>query len=407
MSHSSEPIEKIAPFPLPRAMRKFIERESSSGIVMILAALLALIMANSFLYEYYQNFINTSISFGMDNNTVTEPLKLWIKDILMVFFFLFVGLELKREFKEGFLSSRDQLLLPMLAAIGGMAVPAIIYLLLNQSHPENYGGWAVSSATDIAFALAVLLLAGKKAPPAIKVFLLAIAIFDDLGAILIIAFFYSNELNMVALAFSALGVVVLYIFNRLSVAQIMPYLLVGVYLWFTLFHAGIHTTVAGVLVGLAIPVRCKQAGHHLSPVSTCIHFLHPWVGFFILPLFAFTAAGVHLRTFDISTLIQPLTLSIALALFVGKQIGVMLFSVITVRFLGGALPALANWRHVYGVSCLAGIGFTMSLFIGYLAFDESQMDLVKIGVLFGSFLSALWGAVIFMFFCNDKSSAPE
>lgn len=388
-------VQNAAPFPFPRPIRQFIARESSAGVVMIIAAIIALIMANSALYVDYKSLINTPITFGMEQTHVTEPFKVWVKDILMVFFFLLVGLELKREFSEGFLSSRDQVLLPMVAAFGGMVLPAAVYLLFNHAHPENFYGWAVSSATDIAFALAVLLLAGKHAPPSIKVFLLAIAIFDDLGAILIIAFFYSGALNVTALGFTFAGIVVLYLFNRLAVSQIMPYLLVGVYLWFTLYHAGIHTTVAGVLVGLAMPMRCPVREQNHSPVNTCIHFLHPWVGFVILPIFAFTGAGVHLKTLSLDMILAPLPLSIAMALFVGKQLGIFSSTYLTVKYLGAKLPSGASWRHIYGVSIIAGVGFTMSLFIGYLAFDDAKIAGVKLGVLLGSLISAIWGALVF------------
>lgn len=383
-----------APFPLPRPVRQFIERESSAGVLMIITACAALIMANSAFYLDYKAFINTPISFGLDQSSVTEPLKVWVKDVFMVFFFLLVGLELKREFSEGFLADREQVVLPLIAAAGGMAIPAAVYLAFNLQTPENFYGWAVSSATDIAFALAVLLLAGRHAPPSVKIFLLAIAIFDDLGAILIIAFFYSNELNLLALAFSAAGVGALYLFNRLSVTQMAPYLFVGVYLWFMLYHAGIHTTVAGVLVGLAMPMKCPVRDNH-SPVNSCMHFLHPWVNFLVLPLFAFVGAGVHFKGLSFNMLLAPLPLSIALALFLGKQVGIFSSTYLAVKMFNAKLPAGASWRHIYGVSCVAGVGFTMSLFIGYLAFDEAQLAEVKLGVLMGSLLSAILAAVVF------------
>lgn len=381
-------------FPFPKLVRRFIEQESSAGIVMIFTTVLALILANGMFYGDYKAFINTSISFGLGDLSAVEPLKVWVKDLLMVLFFLLVGLELKREFKEGFLSSSDQVLLPAVAALAGMVVPALIYVAFHINQPELMSGWAVSSATDIAFALAVLLLAGRHAPPSVKIFLLAIAIFDDLGAILIIAFFYTGAINFVALGFVAAGIIALIALNRRAVPLVMPYIIVAIYLWFALYHSGIHTTLAGVLAGLAMPMRAG-ANKEASPVNQCIHFLHPWVGFIILPLFAFVSAGVHLRTLSFDMVLQPLPLSIALALFLGKQIGIFLATYATVRLGAARLPEGANWRHIYGVSVLAGIGFTMSLFIGYLAFDSAQMDAVKLGVLTGSLLSSLFGAVVF------------
>ncbi len=384
---------KAPMLPLPPFIRRFIERESASGIVMIVAALLALIAANTGLYPHYKALIGTPVTFGYGDAIATEPLKVWVKDILMVLFFLLVGLELKREMAEGFLSRKDQIILPLIAAVGGMALPALIFLSVNASFPEYRAGWAIPSATDIAFALCVLMLAGRGIPASVKIFLLAIAIFDDLGAILIIAFFYSGTLNIMALGLAAAGIGCLFLFNRLRVSAISPYIVIGTYLWFCFYHSGIHTTVAGVIVGLMIPMRSKENSNQ-SPVNTCIHFLHGWVGFIILPVFAFTSAGVNFDGMALSDILKPLSLGILLALFLGKQIGIFGATWLAVKSGFARLPEQAGWLHIYGVSIIAGIGFTMSLFIGLLAFPEALQNEVKVGVLAGSLLSALWGTII-------------
>lgn len=386
--------------PLPKFLRRFLEHQSSSGMVIIVATIAALVVANGAHYADYRSFTTMPLGFSLGELSATEPLKVWVKDVLMVLFFLLVGLELKREFKEGFLANRDQVVLPGIAAIAGMAVPAAIYMLFHIHEPHLMSGWAISSATDIAFALAVLQLAGRHAPPSIKIFLLAIAIFDDLGAILIIALFYSGALNLAALGFVALGIGALYLMNRANTRYVMAYMLVGIYLWFSLYQAGIHTTLAGVLVGLAMPMHARDGND--SPVNTCIHFLHPWVAFLILPLFAFVSAGVHLRGLNLGMLLESLPLSIALALFVGKQLGIFISTYLTIKLGFARMPEGAGWSHIYGVSVLAGIGFTMSLFIGYLAFDDSYIDGVKLGVLTGSLASSLFGALVFACMRKDK-----
>ena len=379
---------------LPRFLREFIHMESSSGIIMIAFATLALIAANSPLSSWYYNFSNAPVTFGYGDLTATEPLKGWVKDILMVFFFLVVGLELKREMREGFLSRRDQVLLPLVAAAGGMIAPALIYLSLNYNSPGSVAGWAIPSATDIAFALCILTLAGKGIAPSIKIFLLAIAIFDDLGAILVIAAFYSSGLAVLPLLLAAFGMAILFVLNRHNVTSLAPYLLIGVYLWFCFHYSGIHTTVAGVAVGVAIPMRDRKEASH-SPVNRCIHFLHPWVSFLILPLFAFTCAGVKLGGITLEGLLQPLPLGVMMGLFLGKQIGIFGTTWLLVTMGLAGKPEGASWRQLYGVSVIAGIGFTMSLFIGLLAFEDAQaQEMAKLGVISGSLLSAAWGVVV-------------
>ncbi|MFO0388162.1 MAG: Na+/H+ antiporter NhaA [Alphaproteobacteria bacterium] len=379
---------------LPKILRQFMETESASGLVMIAFAVLAILAANSGLHDAYKDFISAEIGFSYAGHAASEPLKNWVKDILMVFFFLIVGLELKREMCEGFLTEKSQVLLPLAAAAGGMIVPAAIYMGFNWHLPENHAGWAIPSATDIAFALCVLMLVGKGIPSSIKIFLLAIAIFDDLGAILIIAAFYNTSLALMPLLMAAAGLVGLFALNRANITTMAPYFLLGIYLWFCFYHSGIHTTVAGVAVGMAIPMRNKLNARH-SPVNGVIHFLHPWVSFLVLPIFAFTSAGISFSDMQASDIFAPLPLGIALSLFFGKQIGIFGITWLLITLKLAAKPHGANWLHIYGVSILAGIGFTMSLFIGILAFPSYEMqEFVKIGVIGGSLLSTLWGYIV-------------
>jgi NhaA family Na+:H+ antiporter len=400
-------VKPIQQFPMPAQLRNFIKSESSAGVVMICMALLALFAANSGFAGMYKAFISAEIGFSLGDASVTEPLKIWVKDILMVFFFMIVGLELKKEFSEGFLSKTEQIALPFIAAAGGMLLPALVYLGVNMDSPEYYNGWAIPAATDIAFALCILMLAGKGVPPAVKVFLLAIAIFDDLGAILIIAFFYSSGIHWGAMILAAVGIAMLYVLQKKNVTMITPYMIGGLYLWFCFYHAGIHTTVAGVLVGLLMPMRCSINTSY-SPVNYVMHFMLPWVNFLILPLFAFTAAGVGFKGLTFEHLTHTVPMGIALALFFGKQVGVFGATWLAVTLGGVKKPEGANWLHVYGVAILAGIGFTMSLFIGALAFDSDTLQSeVKMGVLAGSLLSTIWGAFIFYISrrCDKKATA--
>jgi Na+:H+ antiporter, NhaA family len=382
---------------LPRRLRAYMETESASGMVMILFAALAVLAANSPCAEFYQELVNLPITFGMNETLATEPLKNWVKDILMVFFFLVVGLELKREICEGFLSKRDQIVLPLVAAAGGMALPALIFLSLNFSTPETIHGWAIPSATDIAFALAMLTLLGKSVPSAAKIFLLAIAIFDDLGAILIIALFYNTDLTATPLLLAAGGIAAQFTLNRFRITSLSPYILIGTFLWFCFHASGIHTTLAGVITGLMIPMRDLTDKNH-SPINTCMHFLHPWVSFLVLPLFAFTSAGIDLQDLEPDSLLEPLPLGIALGLFAGKQLGIFGTAFLLIKTGLVNMPEATKWKHLYGISVLAGIGFTMSLFIGMLAFPEPHLqELVKLGVLSGSLLCILWGGVVLRF----------
>ncbi len=361
---------------------------------MIFFAFLALLAANGETAEWYQAFIKSPMGFSFGTATFSWPLVHWVNDVLMVLFFLLIGMELKREMVEGVLADKKQILLPFCAAIGGMAVPAAIYLLINADAPAHWNGWAIPSATDIAFAVCVLMLAGKSVPSTLKIFLLAIAIFDDLGAILIIALFYNHDLALTPLLLAGGVIGMLWALNRLRVMAVMPYIMVGVLLWFCLHAGGIHTTLAGVITGLSIPLRNPKDKSH-SPLSTCMHFLHPWVSFLVLPLFAFTASGVNLTGITPSEFISPLPLSVAMGLFAGKQIGIFGISFLLIKSGLATLPEGTSWRHIYGAAVVAGIGFTMSLFIGMLAFsDKLLQEEVKIGVITGSLLATLWGWLV-------------
>jgi NhaA family Na+:H+ antiporter len=394
MSHPHAPFSAGPRGIIPPNLKRFMALESSSGVTMIVCALLAMFAANSIFSVWYQELVSIPITFGLGGWMATEALKDWVKDILMVFFFLMIGLELKREMKEGFLAQRDQILLPLLAAAGGMALPALIFIGFNAGHPDTIHGWAIPAATDIAFAIAILSLFGRHIPPAVKVFLLAVAIFDDLGAILIIAAFYNTGLALLPVLLAAAGLLALYLMNRAGVATLAPYMVVGLFLWECFYQAGIHTTMAGVFVGLAIPMRDAD-NEAQSPVNRALYFLLPWVSFFVLPIFAFTAAGVSLQGLGLEQLLAPLPLGVALGLFIGKQIGIFGACLLLIRTRLIAMPEGARWRDIYAVSIVAGVGFTMSLFISLLAYqDPALQELAKIGTLTGSTLAILWGIVV-------------
>ncbi len=323
---------------------KIFKSESSGGVLMISAAILAMILANFSTAQWYLSFVNTPIEIGFGEQTVIEPLKQWVKDVLMIFFFLLIGMELKCEILEGTLSNKKQILLPLLAAIGGMIVPAIVFLLINYNMPQHWNGWAIPSATDIAFALCILVLVGKKGPLALKVFLLAIAIFDDLGAILIIALFYTGKLAILPLAIALVGMIALYALNRMRIMSIYAYTAIGIILCFALYQGGVHTTIGGVIVGMAIPLY-DQKNKSNSPLKSCMQFLHPWVNFLILPIFAFTAAGINLTNISLELLTEPLLLGTALGLFVGKQIGIFGSTWLVVKSGFANLPKEVRLYH--------------------------------------------------------------
>ncbi len=374
-------------------IQDFMHREASAGLILMGVALLAMLAANSALAPFYDGFLGTNIRVGVGEFEISKPALLWINDGLMAIFFFLVGLEIKREVLTGELSSLDKAILPVLAAVGGMAIPGLIFVALNWGSPENLSGWAIPTATDIAFALGILALLGSRAPVALKVFLLAIAIIDDLGAIVIIAVFYTSELSSNALTLSMLGFALAVTLNRMGVQRVAPYLIIGVFMWVFVLKSGVHATLAGVLIALTIPLKRRDGDKAL--LYRMEHALHPWVAFLILPVFAFANAGVSLQGVSFGDLMQPLPLGIAMGLFLGKQIGVLGATWLAVQSGLARLPQGVNWRHVYGVACLTGVGFTMSLFIGSLAFGADEtMNAVRLGVISGSVLSGLLGFAI-------------
>ena len=372
----------------------FVHHEAAGGIVMIGAALVALLMANSGLSGAYGSILDTPVTVRVGALVIDKGLLLWINDGLMAVFFLLVGLEIKRELTVGELSSVSQAMLPAIAALGGMVVPAAFYLAIASHQPGAAAGWAIPSATDIAFAVGVLTLLGPRVPSSLKIFLLALAIIDDLGAIVIIAIFYTANLSPMALAWAGVGLIGLIALNRMGVRRIAPYILVGVFLWVCVLKSGVHATLAGVVAGFAIPL----AGRHPddpSPLQQLEEMLHPWVTFLVLPAFAFANAGVSLAGLTFAKLLAPVPLGIAAGLFLGKQIGIFGFTWAAIRMGLGRLPEGASWLQVYGVAILGGIGFTMSLFIGMLAFPDPAMSTdIRLGVIVGSLLSAAWGVVV-------------
>jgi NhaA family Na+:H+ antiporter len=362
-------------------LRRFLEHETAGGLLLIAAAAAALLIAASPIAHHYFALVHAKVAGASVQH--------WINDGLMAVFFLLVGLEIKREWLEGELSSWPRRILPGVAAAGGMAVPALVFVALNAGHPENWRGWAVPAATDIAFALGVLALLGSRVPLSLKVFLTALAVIDDIGAVIIIALFYAGDLSALFLALSAAAFAVLCALNMMRVASPLPYVGVGLLLWYFVLHSGIHATVAGVLMALTIPIRLDG---DRSPLKVIEHAISPLVAFVIVPIFGFANAGVSFGGLTTSALLNPVTLGAAGGLFIGKQIGVFGAAWLAVKAGIAHLPAHATWLQLYGIALLCGIGFTMSLFIGALAFGESPaQEASKIGVLVASFLSAVAG----------------
>jgi NhaA family Na+:H+ antiporter len=385
-------------------IKDFLRLEASAGIILVIAAAVAMICANSPASGLYAAFLDTPVIVQVGALRIAKPLLLWINDGLMAIFFLLVALEIKREVLEGELSSVEQAALPAIAAAGGMIAPALVYLALTWGEPELSRGWAIPTATDIAFAVGVLALLGDRAPSSLKIFLLALAIIDDLGAIIIIAIFYTADLAELSLILATVGIVALAALNRAGVTRIAPYVLVGVFVWVCVLKSGVHATLAGVAIGLAIPMRGKAEGD--SPLGTLEHTLHPWVTYAILPLFALANAGVPLTGMSFASLLDPLPLGIAAGLFIGKQAGVLAATWLAVRGGIGKLPEGASWLQMYGLAVLTGIGFTMSLFIGTLAFHTvSENAAVRIGVLAGSLVSALVGYLVLSFAAGRRAGA--
>ncbi len=383
---------------ITKPFRYFFKLEAASGLVLLFAAILALIISNGSLSELYFSTLEKYITLGVKDFGLKLSVLHWINDVLMAIFFFFVSLEIKREFLQGELSNPKQALLPIIGAIGGMAIPALFYILVNYSDSSTLRGWAIPSATDIAFSLGVLSLLGKRVPISLKVFLTALAIIDDLGAIVIIAFFYSGNIEIKYLVFMLISIIILIALNKFKVKNFIPFLIVGIFLWDFTHQSGVHATIAGVLLALTIPHDIKNNKN--SMLLKLEHSLSPYVAFGIMPLFAFANAGVSLEGLTFSTLLNPVPLGIVLGLFFGKQIGVFLLSYISVKLKLADMPSNATWPAFYAVSILTGIGFTMSLFVGNLAFANNleYMDGVKIGVLTGSLLSTLFGYFLLLLF---------
>ena len=380
----------------------FFKLEAASGLVLLIAAVIALILSNTNLSSYYFDILNTHILIGTKNFGLDLSILHWINDALMAIFFFTVTLEIKREFIHGELSNPKQALLPIIGAVGGMGVPALIYIIINIDNDYTLRGWAIPSATDIAFSIGILSLLGSRIPISLKVFLTALAIIDDLGAIVIIALFYSSELHYTYLLLMFVSFIGLLILNKLDTKKFLPYLIVGICLWFFTHGSGIHSTISGVLIAISIPHRKK--GKDYSLLLKIEHLLSPYVAFGIMPLFAIANAGVVLKDISINTMLEPVPLGILCGLFFGKQIGVFLFSYISVKLNIAQMPSNSNWLKFYGVGILTGIGFTMSLFVGNLAFADytNNLDGVKIGVLAGSFLSAVVGYFMLVIVSKKK-----
>jgi NhaA family Na+:H+ antiporter len=381
----------------------FFKLEAASGLVLLFSAIIALYLSNSTFSETYFSILKTYFFIGIDQFGLKLTVLHWINDVLMVIFFFLVTLEIKREFIQGELSKRKQALLPFIAAIGGMLVPALIYIFININSPETLNGWAIPTATDIAFSLGVLSLLGKRVPLSLKVFLTALAIIDDLGAIVIIAFFYSSKLSFIYLILIFLTFILLIVLNKFGIKKFIPYLFFGLFLWFFTHESGIHSTISGVLLALTIPHRKEQNDYSL--LLKVEHLIAPYVAFIIMPLFALANAGVSLEGLKFNSLFSVVPLGILLGLFLGKQIGVFLFSYISIKLKVTEMPNNANWLNFYGVGVLTGIGFTMSLFVGNLAFVENveYMDGVKIGVLTGSLLSTIIGYFLLLITRKSKN----
>ena len=375
------------------AIKEFLKLESASGILLIIAAACAMLLANSPLSHYYDLLLDTPVEIRVGALQIAKPLLLWINDGLMAVFFFIVGLELKREILEGELASAQAIALPAFGAIGGMVVPAFIYVLINGHDPVALEGWAIPTATDIAFALAVLTLLGDRVPLALKTFLVSLAIFDDIGAIVIIAIFYTSNISTISLIVGAVCIAALALLNRSNVYRLTPYMFFGLVMWVAVLKSGVHATLAGVFLAMFIPLA-REPKRGSSPLRDLEHDLHGTVAFAILPIFAFANSGLNVSAMGVEEILHPVTIGIALGLFVGKQLGVFTFAWIAVKMGLAKLPNNVNWSLIYGVSLLCGIGFTMSLFIGSLAFENSGDNLLfdeRLGIIVASTLSALCG----------------
>ena len=388
------------------AFREFLHKESAAGLLIITAAALAIIAENTPLKTLYDALLGTPVGIRIGALAIDKPLLLWINDGLMAIFFFLVGLEIKREILDGELSEPSRIALPAIAALGGMIVPAAFYAYFNQGDPVAMSGWAIPMATDIAFALGILALLGSRVPVALKVFLLTLAIIDDLGAIIIIALFYSTDISTLPLAIAAVVLVVLFAMNRTGVMKIAPYILAGVVLWVALLKSGVHATLEGVMLAFFIPLK-KGGREQNSPLHHLEHMLHPYVAFLIMPVFAFANAGIPLGDLSLDYMIEPVPLGIIAGLFLGKQIGVFGFAWLASILRIGRLPAGVSWLQLYGVSILCGIGFTMSLFISSLAAEQVGTGLInqqRFGIVAGSLLSADAGNLVLSYALRNKAA---
>ena len=377
-----------------QAWREFLRLESAGGLILVSASIFALVLANSPLADLYNGVLSLKLTVMVEGFGVSKPLLLWINDGLMAVFFLLVGLELKREVVEGQLSSPDQIVLPAMAAIGGLAVPAVIYWMINKDSPQGINGWAIPTATDIAFALAILSLLGSRVPASLKIFLTTIAIFDDLAAIIIIAVFYSADLSTGSLAAAGGGIAMLFVLNRMGVRSLAAYLLVGLFIWLFVLKSGVHATLAGIAVAAFIPL--KSCDDH-SPARHLEHILHPWVAFGVLPIFAFANAGVSFAGVSSDAVYGTVSMGIAAGLFIGKQAGVFGMTALVVGLGFAKKPEGSSWAMLYGIALICGVGFTMSLFIGSLAFEHggfAQATALRIGVISGSVVSGFCGWLV-------------
>ncbi|GAA0350791.1 Na+/H+ antiporter NhaA [Bowmanella denitrificans] len=389
-------------------LRHMVQQGTLGGVLLIVAALLAMIIANSPLAGAYQRWLDVPIVVSIGGFIINKPLLLWINDGLMAVFFFVIGLEVKREIFAGHLSSKDQVMLPAMGAVAGILVPALIYAFFNYQQAEAIRGWAIPAATDIAFALGVFSLFGRSLPVTLRLFLLSVAIFDDIGAIIIIALFYSGELAEISLIIGLCGLAILFAFNRLGIRSYGLYLLVGIVVWAAVLKSGVHATLAAFAAAWFIPLDGKDEDGH-KMLYHLEHKLQPWVVLFILPVFAFANAGVSLIGTDPATLQMNVIIGIVAGLFLGKQLGIFAACYLAVKLGLARLPKGVNWKQMYAVSMLCGIGFTMSLFIGSLAFETSPPAYhasVKLGVLAGSVLSALFGAIVIKWSCGAPNTAP-
>lgn len=381
-----------------RVIRQFLQFETSGGVLLFIGALLALVVSNSPLHFYYTNFFNTPLSVHIGQIGLNKPLVSWINEGLMTIFFLLIGLEIKREMIEGELNTFSKVTLPAIAAVGGMLVPACFYLWLNWGDRTTFVGWAIPTATDIAFSLGLLALLGSRVPLSLKLFLTALAIFDDIGAVVIIAIFYTATISLISLLLASLCLCALFLLNQQGVTRMSPYILLGILLWLCFLESGIQAALAGIALAFVIPLHDKRDPHH-SPLRRLERNLHPWVAFVVLPLFAFANTGVSFSGLT-TTSFGSIALGIAIGLFVGKQLGVFGATWLTIKLGFASLPRQATWIQVYGIALICGVGFTMSLFIGMLAFNEggtAYVNMVRVGVLSGSLLSGLLGYLLLRF----------